>query len=516
MAAKSFIREELELNDELMEEREMATRRCWGVVNIQKATRLTFFGSTPKGGDWRNKAELPDEDIIGYAIVVTLQLPGDVYRTFLLEAVIRTPSIGYETEEGLIFIDVPNYYIHNSRDLTASVGPRGKDRQFTIHGTFFTQQNDLTSVCSHAALRMMINSSSRMQIHLQKVIGDGLLTNKYINDVLGLDFSSPLKSVGHYEKDPPHPHNRKGLTVKDIDKVVQSLDARLLVQNFTEQLPVHYDEIMYPLVESLCPTLLEVQGWDVAKREEYAHVLAVMGHTLNSDRWEPEANIGYGSYPLQNGISACQWICHYIISDDNYGMNLTLPSDAVRNHIVPHENPKTHAVRLMSIVPRKMTISGYTAQRIAVDIAKRQIEGTSLSRKVYWLDKLKETMQKGDVVCRTTLVEGAAYASYIDDLSHDGPLHPTAKQKTYFGALPAHVWVTEVTLPNLYAGNKAKLADILIDACADQSAARSRDCVMLAWFPGFIRLGIPKRIEYWDLEKHVPLIRQSPEPMIEW
>ena len=46
MEAKSFIREELELNEELLEERNMATKRCKQSVGLT-ATRLTFFRSLP-------------------------------------------------------------------------------------------------------------------------------------------------------------------------------------------------------------------------------------------------------------------------------------------------------------------------------------------------------------------------------------------------------------------------------------------------------------------------------------
>ena len=51
MKVKSFIREELILNEELLEEQNMATVRCKQTVGLT-AIRLTFFRSLPSSSKW--------------------------------------------------------------------------------------------------------------------------------------------------------------------------------------------------------------------------------------------------------------------------------------------------------------------------------------------------------------------------------------------------------------------------------------------------------------------------------
>lgn len=512
MKAKSYVREKLELNAELTEEEEMASSRCGGQANITKAIRLTFFGSVPSSRKWE---DVEDGRILGYAIVVTLRLPDRSMRTFLHEAVIRTPSISLETKDEFILLEVPNYYVHNARTFQTLLGTKDHNRKFSFEGNYFTQQNDLTSTCGHAALRMAINSSP-MLTNLENKIGAKKITNKYINETLGLDFTVPEKTIGHYSSDEPDPKRKEGLTREDMRKVVNSLGQRLFVSNFIEELSVDYDELMYPLVESHCPTILEVHGWDTRENKPYAHALAVMGHTLNSDRWQPEANVGYGNYPVRKYIPVCEWVCHYVISDDNYGMNVTLPSDMIRNDLVPYKNPNLHAVRVMAIIPKQISLPGYAAQKISFDVATAHIKSTRLSRPIYWLKKLKEKEKSHNLVCRTILKSGKAYSCYINTMTNLGFLDPNDEQLNYFQSLPKYIWVTEITIPNLYVGNKAKLADVLVDACATQKAIKDRDCVVMAWFPGFMRSRNKKHSEPWYLKKHVPLIRTGEEPIIEW
>src|SRR4051812_41741626 len=74
MNAASYLLEPLEINEELEYERESASLRCNGKVDLT-AERLTFFASKPKDKyAYKDPHQLPDAHIIGYAILVTLQL----------------------------------------------------------------------------------------------------------------------------------------------------------------------------------------------------------------------------------------------------------------------------------------------------------------------------------------------------------------------------------------------------------------------------------------------------------
>jgi hypothetical protein len=355
MKAKGFIQEELLPNQELNDEIESATRRCKGEVLFKSITRLTFFVSCPS--DWNNAQELPDDHLIGYAVVVSLKLPDSTLRTYLHEAVIRPPSVVFVTEQNQLIIEpVTNYYVHNFRKFETSVGPCNDSRTFSIEGSFFTQQNDLTCVCAHAALRMAINSSP--------IFGSSKLTNKFINDTLNLDFNNPRKQIGHYSTDASDA--KEGVNTEEIQVVVEALGGRIHRANFSENTCIEYDHFVYPLLESSCPTILGIEGWDVGAGRPVAHVVSALGHTSNTDRWDPEARSGYGNYPIMPYIPVSSWCCHYIISDDNYGMYVTLPSDMIRNFVVPSKNPCLHAVEVLGIVPEDVNLTGYASEQVAM------------------------------------------------------------------------------------------------------------------------------------------------------
>ena len=137
MKVKSFIKEELELNEELLEEQDMATKRCKKTVGLT-ATRLTFFRSLPSLPKWDDPDKLPDDHLLGYAVIATLELPGDKYTTYLLESVVRPPSIWVPGVENDLSIEpITNYYVHNTRDFETTIGTEGKSRTLTLTGSFF-------------------------------------------------------------------------------------------------------------------------------------------------------------------------------------------------------------------------------------------------------------------------------------------------------------------------------------------------------------------------------------------
>ena len=329
MGVNSFIREELELNKELLEERNMAIQRYNQNV-ILTATRLTFFESLPPSSKWDNPEELLDDHLLGYAVIATLELPGDKYTTYLLESVVRPPSIWIRDAEDRISIEpITNYYVHNRKIFETNIGTKENSRTFTLTGSFFTQQNNITHVCAHAALRMAINSSSTLATEK--------LTNQRINEILGIDFSNPEKCVGHIDGDPPG--TKEGLEIQELEAVVHRLEGRTISADFVQNTAVEYDQFIYPFVESACPVILGIEGRNFHSSSIISHAVSVLGHTLNSDRWEPEARPGYGGLQAQPYIPATGWIGHYIINDDNFGMYLTLPSDMLRTTLSHQKTP---------------------------------------------------------------------------------------------------------------------------------------------------------------------------------
>jgi hypothetical protein len=491
MNATAFIQENLILNQELLDEKYML-EKCTGSTVNYHATRLTFFCSCPTSKEWDDPSILPENHLLGYAVIASFALPDGTQKAHVLEAVVIPPCTlnqkALETSE-FKYESVPNYYVHNIRHFKTILGTETNHREFIILGTFFTQQNSLTSVCAHASLRMAFNSSPFLQG--QK------LTNKEINDKLNI----------------PNYRATSGLRQDQIRIIVEDRGYSTHSANFSEKTDVEYDHFLYPALESCFPTILGIQWWDRIQNRSIGHVVAVLGHTSNFDRWQPEANRGYGNFPLKPYISSAEWCDHYVISDDNYGMYSALPSEAMRNFIVPSKNPNPHASMAITIVPKEVTIDGYKAEQVSLIRAYNLIRNIKIDPPNIWLTRLKNREQDNtEIVCRTILQKKDDYITYIK--KHNNILSP--EQTACLQSFSDYVWITEISLPHLYSANKHKVGDIVIRADASEQDLISGQAVLWSWLPGFVQLGNVNMLQIWSIDSHIPLIRNTICSPAEW
>src|SRR5258706_952939 len=156
MGVQCFVREDLTPNQEIREEQRSAEVRTGASVGLS-AVRFTFFRGLPPSMKWQ---DLAAKECLGYAVLITLSLPNNSKKCYILESVVRIPGIWLPSSLGASEpYDVTNYYIHSCQQFETVVGTSGHHLKFALTGSFFCQQNDLTHVCAHAALRMGINSS---------------------------------------------------------------------------------------------------------------------------------------------------------------------------------------------------------------------------------------------------------------------------------------------------------------------------------------------------------------------
>ncbi|MDD4891366.1 MAG: hypothetical protein PHU85_15705 [Phycisphaerae bacterium] len=508
MKAECYTVERLETNAEIAEEHDAAAVRCKAPV-VTTATRFTFFRRCPLSGDWR---ELANPDILAYAVLLRQDLPDGKSRFFILESVVRPPAIF--AEGGLH--TVSNYYPHCVRSFETIIGHSGPDsKRFTVVGSFFCQQNDLTHVCAHAALRTAMNSSPTLAL-------PDKLTNGKINSLLGIDHHEGItaagrqRRVGHYNGD-----NCGGLTDPEIVDVIEKLGRKSHYANFADRPSVEYAAYIYPLVESQLPVILAID------RPGVSHVVTVLGHTLNTDRWEPEAKLGYGAFPISKHGSSAAWADHFIISDDNFGMYVTLPSDMIRNFLVPEHNPNLHASSAIGIIPAGLSeIPAYLVEAFAARVVEAIIVGTTPTPDNQWLNYLREPLLSGDsrprsLVCRTVLTESKSrYVAQFQAGDNKGDFLPAPMKTRLLALLPDRFWVTEITLPDLYTANKHKLGDLITKADSSVDEFLSGDARVFCWLPGLSRwgAGLPDPQEPWPMMGHVPLFRHgdAPSPLLEW
>jgi hypothetical protein len=407
-------------------------------------------------------SSLSDANVAGYFVHIDVQLPNGKHVAYLFESVLRKPMAGTVDSSKTLNLQPINrfMYLHCSSDFQTTCG-RGEDaKTFTVHGTFFTQQNLLTHVCAHAALRMGINSAKHLT-------GGQKLTNQAINDALGIDHRSPGSRIGTYYA---HPNKDdivtrgRGLTSDELKIVLMSpqLDLKLdcVLLNCKQMAELEFDHFMYPYMESGWPALIGLEGTNLRSGKQVDHVLCTVGHTLDPFHWSPEARQGYGMLPRHEVMSAVEWTDHFVINDDGYGMHMTLQSDVVRNVINPNRNASLHVMFVMALRPRAVTYDGSNATQIASTIFKNmcdELKGQKQFKPCKWYTRMTDSTE---IVCRTMHI---TRSQYIDSFQNQAIDH-IDKMVGLLQALPEHFWLTELTLPPLYAGNAKKLGDVIVRA----------------------------------------------------
>ncbi|MHC4122321.1 MAG: hypothetical protein ACYSSI_02005 [Planctomycetota bacterium] len=451
MKSKSYLLEELEIDGEIKEEKEMF-ENIRGAIEF-KAQRISFFSSA----DCKEIDEITEDNFLGYAVIITAKKLGNYISAYILESIVKPPELR-------------NYYLHNIRVHKTCIGTKENSREFRIKGSFFAQQSRVTHACAHAAIRVAINS--------HPIFGQRKLTNKYINSLTN--------------------NPERGLYKPEIMNVIKSLGFKIFQADFSENTKIDYDHFLYPYLESCLPTILGINRWDRINNQMVGHVVTVLGHTTNFDRWQPEADRGYGNYPIKPYISTAEWCDHYIINDDNYGMYCTLPSESMRNFIVPDKNPNPHAVIALIIAPRELELEGYYAEQKSIVALSKILSHFPhcLGTNNNWVCRIIKA--QGSIVCRTILVNKEDYMSQFAEIG-------IALE------LPEKLWVTEISLPNLYCANKRKIGDIVWNA---QKKGPEQENPLFAWFPEiflenqFLNYG-------FKVNTHLPIFRGT-GAVLEW
>lgn len=358
--------------------------------------------------------------------------------TYLYEAYISYPKLN-NSELGLL-----NNYIHTGRTYTIDVLNR---KDFVVEeGTYFCQQNGYTSVCAHSALKMIINS-----IKHNLIKNSNKLTTDGINKTIGCD----------------HKHKKAdtGLDIEDLDKVLKTYGLKTVVGNFFQKPEWDFGQYLYCIIESGYPALLKITT------EDEFHAIAVIGHTLNSDEWFPEASFGYiGPEVIISNrnasfsyLSSSRWVDHYIIHDDNYGMYYCLGATCLRKITLPKYDPKLRVHSVIGICPEEMSISPSIIEQNGAKIINDFIQQIYKETTAVWGRKLYETCVKNNhneyLLLRTLLLNRENYIEHLSKLE-DHKKQTVSEDILYLVKyLPEKFWMIEFTLPNLYTANKSKLGE---------------------------------------------------------
>lgn len=472
-----------------------------------KAWRFSFFNcSVPDD-------VLPyirDDNYLGYAILVRLTLPNKAVRSYVYESVIATPSVDdiKHSDSAL-----PGHYLHCVRKYSGWVG----DHRFSVCGSFFSQQNGLTNVCAHAALRWLLNNIPER--------AEKILSCEDINEILGIDHHT--RKVGAYEGDA----SAQGLSVADMETVVEYMGCQPLGVDYRNSVghPQPYWHLIYTIIESGYPVLVFFNS------DSAEHVVCAIGHTLNTDIWDEEAKLAYVGAPAAPYLSSGNWADHFVIHDDNYGMYFCMSRKALADPSPEHR--PFEVTGALGILPTGTDVFPLEAELYG-SLILRWILVEEWLEAVFWIDELRK-LQDAGVECsvlRTLFISRDAYHEHLRSIEDpEGNFLTEDDIRTILPENHSFFWMVEFSLTDIYTANKRKLGEVLLApniAISGASATESdtellqksvfQGCLAIR-LPGHIIIpsvtetGISFSIKRTELEGHVPLFRTCrASPAWEW
>jgi hypothetical protein len=437
MGAKTVIVEELDIKHPDIKDEYNALSKYFKGKRIEfNAHRFTFV--TDEVNHIDEVEDLPNDRFLSSAILINLFRPINHHaynwKSYVFKAIVCRPKLDLPS---IGRVPLQNHYIPLRKSFTCNIEiSEDKTRVFDIEGTYFCQQNTITSVCAHAVLCMTINNSNSH---------DGqLITSENVNKDLGINHEDKKVKIG--------------LDIQQIEDVLGKHGFYLFIVDFFENENFDYNWLVYGYLESRCPIIL---GFTTSKKSKL-HVVSIFGHTLNPDLWEPEARIGYttpkGRYFYR---STSEWVDHFIIHDDNMGMYMCMPISSIKRNSPPKKDPKFRAKYACAIIPQDVRSSFSEAELAAFIITETLVErlknmGADLGK---WIPRL--FFSNRQLVIRTILITKNNYSKSLNCKDFDGNILTDAEKETILSDLPDRFWLSEISNPDLYIGSKNKLIDFI-------------------------------------------------------
>lgn len=386
-------------------------------------------------------------------------------KTYVSEAVLRLPETPAWTHR----------YVHCARDFVLTF----HGQSMTVRGVLFAQQPQHSGSCAHASALMAAKTLGVVDpalsyLRMQADLGFETIPHFSEEHLAERGIISLLSGIV----------SEKGLSVPELRQVLSNLGLDTVSFPFPGPgaqpidgegtrtgespgaTPAH---VVYQAIESGFPTLLCFQT------SRQGHVIPVVGHGFNEDMWLPEAEQDYFDISAVaesdyapgkvRHIRSSAWTSNFIACDDNYGPYYCLPNYAWQNGWV----------QVIVLVPKGFTFVPHIAEpEAAVELCGRCIPTLQQALgwpRGKWGKRLVEHAEDGKLILRTLTV---SRGEYLDQMSRSIPPGESAStwedaRGTLADWLPERFWLTEVSIPELYATNGAKLADVYVEALDERT-----------------------------------------------
>jgi hypothetical protein len=428
-----------------------------------EAVALSFFASERAAGEI---ADVEETSIIGHVVLINYRAATDsrFSDSYIYEGLFRAPSLPNSAS-------TPQSLLNNFVCCEGRFDRKIKGRDFVVRGVYYCQQNGQTHVCAHASLRMTLNT-----------LGTGaFVTNASINSLLAIK--------------PPF----SGLSISQIQTAINAYGGvTACVADCTNLSAATYLSILSSIVESGHIALLIF-----STAQNIQHVVAVFGHTRNSDEWHPQAVPAYAGPQSARYYPGSAWIDHFLIHDDNFGPYYSLSSRALE------VDPQVKAQFIIALHPDGVPnmVASYAETIAAIMLTNWFPSLGSLSSNRWYQYMIKN---KSSYVLRTILIARSTYTEHLRNMKdHDGNANDPSEIAN-FGALPERFWMIEISVPYLFTGNRTKLGELLLDAQQAVNPADLNGIFLAMRLPGLLLVkDAAGDVQHRDLGvcAHVPMFQ---------
>lgn len=476
---KTAVIEEIAESEDLQQENEDIKKR-YPTFSSTKTFRITFHTRQFSTIDEFSNAN--QEDFIGYVIIKEDNIPGIGPKVRVYESVLK-PSRGV------------NNFIRGQPEWRCLVA----GKIFKISGYLYAQQNNITNVCAHVALR---TAASRFH-------KSGDMTYREMNQLIGIDHVN--RKVGRVD------NGSLGLDTVEMTAILEAAGARTIVVDYTvasRSLDIApFQKVLYGSIESGFPSIVVFQ---TADEPNVCHAIPVFGHTFNEDTWVYRAELLYFKVGAQTSyIPSESWVSMYIAHDDNWGSNFCVPRiylhtrsycDKVQEQECQMD--KGCVLYVIGTYPKEILMNALQAEVIGADYLFTILPQLPDLSEV-WRKRLCEYAVNNQLILRPILLKAQDYSKHMANISD----WHKRKLGFDFSARGDHwVWMVELSVPELFSANRRKVGDVILDAESKPKLERDFKSFIFARLPGYFALyrkGEPTNPVYdfipCDLKSHVEL-----------
>lgn len=415
-----------------------------------QVAQLSFFRDRliawPVGG---KKAARPE--LMGALVLVSFPALNGVAQSYVFEAIL---DVAVARSEGGLKERFASF-VHVADICDVTVG----GQRFEIEASYFCQQNRLTTMCAHSALKTTLwHALDRAYQPATRVM------NAVAATVPGHD---GWKASA-------------GLSLRQCAAICDEFDRKLVSWKFEggRNANVAPYELAYLLQECGLPSVIVFRT--SAGDDDY-HVVPVVGHTLNTDEWFPVALDAYPHIRLdpmrslvREFLPAAEWVPHLVIHDDILGPYYSLSHSSLTRDARAGEDFIGRACWVLAVAPKGFPDSANPvfAQKVGWVYLRELWSAFGVNHESPWTERLRvlwngrSRTALANTVLRTTLVQPDQYLAHLEDsVTHAGESPNLDGIRTRLRReLGEHelVWMIEFTLPELYCGNRSKVGELLL------------------------------------------------------